>query len=144
MLVKCLQGAVTIYPQTGVTIPELNIEIPLVANPKGESYILEEGESYAMPIFGQPAVGGKFRAGNSAIEVTNDTTDPVTIVRWFDVDNDPIYLDEMQSYLDEDGNHTNDNMVKIVLDPGDSYETDIIRSNALTVSVLPILVTITT
>jgi len=141
MIITCTKGAVTIYPQTGITLPEGG-EIPLVANPKGESYVLEEGETYDTANKGQPAIGGKFRAGSSAFTVTNDTDGDVTIVRWFEVDNDPIYMDEMMSYKDESGLHTDDNMTKHCLAPKETYETDVVTSNVLTVSVMPILVTI--
>ena len=141
MKITCTKGAVTVYPQTGIITPG-GIEVPLVANPTGESYVVDEGESYDVENIGQPAIGGKFWSGSSAFTVTNDSNDTATLIRWFEVDNNPIYADEMQAYLDLDGNRTDSNMMKMELAPGETYETDVVKSNALTVTILPAIVTI--
>ena len=141
MKVTCTSGIVVVYPGTGVTTPK-GLYLPLVANPQGKKVDLEEGSSMPMVNIGNPAVGGKTFNGSSTFVITNDGTDTVEMARWFEVDNDPIYVEDPQSYIDLDGNHTEDNYALITLAPGETYATKVVTSNAQTVTVLSPTITI--
>jgi len=135
MKVTCTSGIVVVYPGTGVTTPN-GLYLPLVANPQGKTVELEEGSSTEVENNGDPAVGGKTFKGSSTFSITNSGKEIVEMARWHEVDSDPIYADEMQSYVDLDGNHTDDNYTLITLASGESYETKVVTSNAQTVTVL--------
>ena len=135
MKVTCTSGTVVVYPGTGVTTPN-GLYLPLVANPAGKKIDLAEGSAMEVENNGDPAVGGKTFKGSSTFSIANNGKDTVEMARWHEVDNDPIYIEDPQSYIDLDGNHTEDNYTLITLAAGESYETKVVTSNAQTVTVL--------
>jgi hypothetical protein len=130
--IKCTSGEIKVYPTTGVALPD-GTQLPLVAPTySGKKVIMSEGESMEVNPAMLPAIGGN----GGELLLTNSGSDDVNLIRWHEIDNDPIYADEMQGYKDLDGNHTDENYTVIPLAIGKSYADKTIRSNAITVSVV--------
>jgi hypothetical protein len=128
--VTCTSGTIKVYPTTGVTLPE-GLKLPMVAPTyKGDKTELEAGQSMDINPNLIPAIGG------NGGEFTITTDKPVMLVRWYEVDQDPIYIEDMQSYKDMDGNHTDDNSTSFPLGAGESYSDKTIRSNAITLTMI--------
>jgi len=128
--ITCTEGEVRVYPTTGITLPE-GLELPLVAPVQSaEKVELTVGESMQVDPQRAPAIGGN----GGEFEISSDS--PVQLVRWHEVDNDPIYIEDMQGYLDLDGNHTEDNYTHLFLGTGESYDDKTIRSNAITLTMI--------
>jgi len=134
--VTCTKGKITVYPETGIET-SIGVELPLVTDPTGKSIILSEGESTNIAAAGFPAIGGKFLAGNSEFTVLLDGEGELSAVHWHEVDNDPIYADEEQGYIDlETGEHTDMNYTKIRLVDSKPYHAKVVTSNVLTLSIM--------
>ena len=128
--VNCTSGEIKVYPTTGVDLPD-GTKLPLVAPTySGKEILMSEGESMEVNPAMFPAIGGN----GGELLLTNSGGADIALIRWHEIDNDPIYADEMQGYKDLDGNHTESNYTTLPLAIGQTYTDKTIRSNAITVS----------
>ena len=131
--VLCTEGEVKVYPTTGITLPE-GFELPLVAPVNSdEKIVMEKGESMQIDPARAPAIGGN----GGEFEISTDTN--VQLIRWHEIDNNPIYADEMQGYLDLEGEHTDENYTHIKMNKGETYSDKTIRSNAITLTMVKLV-----
>jgi len=135
--VTCTSGKIEVFPKTGVVTPN-GINLPLVAPKSDENVELSEGETMEVNGVYCPAIGGN----GGEFVVGNNSESEVTMIRWHELDNDPIYADSMQGYKDLNGDHTDENYSEFAIEAGGSYSDTTIRSNVITLTMIQIGATI--
>jgi len=131
--ILCTSQTINVHESTGVSLEKLRL--PLVAGDTGVE--VSNGITVEVEPNKAPAVGG-----NGGTFVLANLDEEVTLICWHELDHDPIYSDEMQGYLDLNGQHTEKNYTELQLPEGGSYEGTTISSNVLTVSILGPIATI--